>query len=263
LTNGRDISTNQPVSGANFPKIRLAIAPSKAFSFHNHSRDSRVAFHGFEDFNKQQHKIMADPTPAPTPPAPATPHPHSVFNQAQLAALNEADKITTAAQKSAYAAPLAVREITAAYVTQLVADILACRQTGATAARQKYARTNPVMMNDYLVSHRLNPNQATFKESVQAVITRLGSDTLPGITPAKVVNLQTLLTAYGTAAANPTSMQSDATTQRKQRDAQVSSITDRRMTIQFAADAEWPFSVDANAGIRGEFFLPASQPFHG
>jgi len=239
----------------------------------------------------QHHKIMPTPTP-PTPPP--TPHPHSLFNQAQLAQLNEADKISTAAQKPAYVAPLTAREITPAFVTQLVADILACRTLGATAAqsttgkmsatggehtaetslmaalhevqaaaRQKYARTNPVMMNDYLVSHRLNPNQATFKESVQAVITRLGSDTLPGITPAKVANLQTLLTAYGTAAANPTSMQSDATTQRKQRDAQVQSTTDRRMTIQFAADAEWPFSVDANAGVRVEFFLPARQPFHG
>jgi hypothetical protein len=58
-------------------------------------------------------------------------------------------------------------------------------------------------------------------------------------------------------------MQSDATTKRKQRDAQVASITDRRLTIQFAADAEWPFNVDANAGIRVEFFLPAHQPFHG
>jgi hypothetical protein len=43
----------------------------------------------------------------------------------------------------------------------------------------------------------------------------------------------------------------------------VHSITDRRITIQFAADAEWPCTVDANAGIRGEFFLPLSQPFHG
>ncbi len=234
---------------------------------------------------------MADKTPAPTP---SVPHPHSLFNQAQLAALNEADKICTAAQKPAYAPPLAVREVTAAYVTQLAADILACRQTGATAvqsttgktaatdalhiaetdlmtalhevqaaARQKYARTNPVMLHDYLVGHRLNPNQATFKESVQAIITKLGTDTLPGITPAKVANLPVLLTAYTTAAANPVSRQSDATTQRKQRDTQVSSITDRRITIQFAADAEWPFSVDANAGIRVEFFLPASQPFHG
>lgn len=237
---------------------------------------------------------MADPTPTPTPPDPKKPQSHSVFNQAQLAALNEADKITVAAQKPAYAPPLAVREITAAYVTQLVADILACRTTGATAAqsttgkavatgtehtaednlmaaiheiqaaaRQKYARTNPAMMNDYLVGHRLNPNQATFKETVQAIITKLGSDTLPGITPAKVANLPVLLTAYSTAAANPGSQQSDATTRRRQRDAQVQSITDRRLTIQFAADAEWPFTNPANAGIRAELFLPLSQPFHG
>jgi hypothetical protein len=234
---------------------------------------------------------MADPTPVPTP---KNPHPHSVFNQAQLAALNEADKICTAAQKPAYAPPLAVREITAAFVTQLVADILACRQMGGTAAqsttgkliatddlhvaetnlmtalhevqaaaRQKYARTSPVMLHDYLVGHRLNPNQATFKESVQAIITKLGTDTLPGITPAKVANLPLLLTAYTTAAANPANRQSDATTKRKQRDAQVASITDRRLTIQFAADAEWPYTVDANAGIRVEFFLPAHQPLHG
>jgi hypothetical protein len=56
---------------------------------------------------------------------------------------------------------------------------------------------------------------------------------------------------------------SDATTERRQRDAQIASITDRRLTIQFAADAEWPYTVDTNAGIRSEFYLPASQPFHG
>ena len=216
------------------------------------------------------------------------------FHQAQLAALNEADKICVAAQKPAYAPALAVREITAAEVTQLVADILTCRQTAAAAtqsstgkrvatdamhtaetnlltalhevqaaARQKYARTNPTQMNDYMVGHRLNPNQATFKQSVQAIIKKLGTDTLPGITPAKAANLQTLLTAYTTLAANPDSQQSDATTERRQRDAQISSITDRRLTIQFAADAEWPYTVDTNAGIRSEFYLPLSQPFHG
>jgi hypothetical protein len=217
-----------------------------------------------------------------------------VFHQAQLAALNEADKICVAAQKPAYAGPLALREITSAEVTQLVADILACRQTAAAAsqsttgrkvatdamhtaetsllaalhevqaaARQKYARTNPTQMEDYMVGHILNPNQATFKESVQAIIKKLGTDTLPGITPTKVTNLQTLLDAYTTLAANPDSQQSDATTERRQRDAQIASITDRRITIQFAADAEWPYTVDTNAGIRSEFYLPASQPFHG
>jgi hypothetical protein len=242
----------------------------------------------------QHHKIMADPTPTPPPPAPKTPHSKSLFNQAQLAALNEADKISTAAQKPAYAPLLAAREITDACVAQLVSDILACRDLGATAvqsttgktvathvadtaetnlmtaihevqaaARQKYARTNPVVKHDYMVSQRINENQATFKQSVQAIIKKLAGDTLPGITPAKVANLQTLLDAYTMAAANPDSQQSDATTQRKQRDAAVGSITDRRMTIQFAADAEWPFTNPANAGVRGEFFLPLSQPYHG
>jgi len=239
---------------------------------------------------------MNDPTPPtpPTPPDPTPTHTPSVFNQAQLSALSEADKICVAAQKPAYAPALAVREITAAEVTQLVADILTCRQTAAAAtqsstgkrvatdamhtaetnlltalhevqaaARQKYARTNPTQMNDYMVGHNLNPNQATFKQSVQAIIKKLGTDTLPGITPAKVTNLQTLLTAYTTLAANPDSQQSDATTERRQRDAQISSITDRRLTIQFAADAEWPYTVDTNAGIRSEFYLPLSQPFHG
>lgn len=239
---------------------------------------------------------MNDPTPPtpPTPPDPTPTHTPSVFNQAQLSALSEADKICVAAQKPAYAPALAVREITAAEVTQLVADILTCRQTAAAAtqsstgkrvatdamhtaetnlltalhevqaaARQKYARTNPTQMNDYMVGHRLNPNQATFKQSVQAIIKKLGTDTLPGITPAKAANLQTLLTAYTTLAANPDSQQSDATTERRQRDAQISSITDRRLTIQFAADAEWPYTVDTNAGIRSEFYLPLSQPFHG
>jgi hypothetical protein len=234
--------------------------------------------------------------PVPPAPAPVTPtvHQNSVFNQAQTAALSEADKVCVAAAKPAYAPLLALREITAAEVTQLVADILTCRQTAAgaahsttskvadvsaehvaetnlmtavhevqAAARQKYGRTNPILLNDYLIGHTLNPNQATFKQSVQHLITRLDADTLPGITPAKTANLPVLLATYAAASVNPAGDQSDATTQRRQRNAQISAINDQRMTIQFAADAEWPYTVDANAGIRVEFFLPAHQPFKG
>jgi hypothetical protein len=35
---------------------------------------------------------------------------------------------------------------------------------------------------------------------------------------------------------------------------------DRRAAVQFAADAEWPSTNAANAGIRGEFFLPLRAP---
>jgi hypothetical protein len=39
------------------------------------------------------------------------------------------------------------------------------------------------------------------------------------------------------------------------------SITDRRIEIQLAAEAEWPSSNKANASIRTEFFLPPNRPF--
>ncbi len=35
------------------------------------------------------------------------------------------------------------------------------------------------------------------------------------------------------------------------------------MQIQFAADAEWPYTDDDNAGIGKEFFLPLRRPFNG
>ena len=41
------------------------------------------------------------------------------------------------------------------------------------------------------------------------------------------------------------------------------SITQRRMTVQFAADAEWPWHDPAHAGIRKEFHLPPGMPFTG
>lgn len=213
---------------------------------------------------------MADPTPTPNPqPDVKNPRQKSVFNHAQTAAMNQAEKIATVAQKPVYATALAAREIDATIPAQLLADIKSCRDTAASAAqsttarqndtgaehtaeinlmtavhevqaaaRQKYARTNPVTMHDYMISQRIGQNQATTKQAVDAIIAKLGKDALPGITTAKVSNLQTLLAAYIQAAANPSGSQSAATTQRKQRDAAVQSINDRRATIQFAADAE-------------------------
>lgn len=45
--------------------------------------------------------------------------------------------------------------------------------------------------------------------------------------------------------------------------ARLKSITQRRMTIQFAANAQWPWHDPASGGVRKEFHLPAGQPFTG
>ena len=229
----------------------------------------------------------------PTPPRPA-PQQRGALNKAQLDELTKAEQIARAAQKTAYAAALLLRDILAAFVTLLLTDIAAARKKAAdalqstsgkesatvseataqkslliamqevqAAARQKYARTDPPKLQDYFVGSRLDESRALLEEYSAAVIEKLGTDTLPGITPAKVTALGTLRTAYVNADDTQGGAQSDATTERGDLVPMLKSITDRRMTIQFAADAEWPYTEDANHDVRKEFKLPNNQPFGG
>ena len=63
------------------------------------------------------------------------------------------------------------------------------------------------------------------------------------------------LTALATDVAAALALAGDATTARPTLEAAVKSIIARRREIQFAADAQWPPSNPANAGIRREFRL--------
>jgi len=63
------------------------------------------------------------------------------------------------------------------------------------------------------------------------------------------------LTALATDIAAAHTLAGDATTARATLEAAVKSIIARRREIQFAADAQWPPSNPANAGIRREFRL--------
>ena len=74
-----------------------------------------------------------------------------------------------------------------------------------------------------------------------------------GITAAK-------LTALATDIAAALALAGDATTARATLEAAVKSIIARRREIQFAADAKWPPSDPANAGIRREFRLSPDKP---
>ena len=63
------------------------------------------------------------------------------------------------------------------------------------------------------------------------------------------------LTALATDIAAALALAGDATTARATLEAAVKGIIARRREIQFAADAQWPPSNPANAGIRREFRL--------
>jgi hypothetical protein len=65
----------------------------------------------------------------------------------------------------------------------------------------------------------------------------------------------TLRDAYIATNTTQTGSQSDATTARTALEAMVKAIMDKRISVQYAADSEWPYTVKANAGIRREFFL--------
>jgi hypothetical protein len=228
----------------------------------------------------------------------------AVLNQAQVQALAKAEQIVAAARKEAYAPALAAREITAALLATLVADIARARDTSAraiqsttgkevatsnhgaaktrllvplqeiqAAAKQKYARREPAKLQDYFVGKRLDQSRDGLLQYAAGILLKLQgdpdatppapADPLPGITPLKIAALVTARQVYRDARSTQEGEQSDATDERTERDDLIDSITDRRVEIQFAADGEWPYSDEANAGVRREFYLPLSQPYNG
>ena len=206
--------------------------------------------------------------------------------------LNKAGDICRAAEKEDYASLLAAREITAEYVTGLLDDISAARDKAAEAvqhsaasktataaeskaayaligalqefqkaAKQKYARTNRIALGDYFVGKKLNGNRPNLMQTSQSILNKLSADTLPGITTAKVTKVKNLRAAWIDANGSQSASLSAAQTARAELRDTVKSIADRKAAIQLAADAQWPHSDKANAGIRREFGLSPRLPF--
>ena len=139
-----------------------------------------------------------------------------------------------------------------------------------------------MQLQNYFIGQRINPNEATLHQIAFSIAERLtprtgadlatADDKLPGITLAKINALRTLTDLPAAPASSSSSSLSSSTsgivpeeavTDRAQRDAMIRGINDRRMEIQFAADAEWPYTDPANATARRAFHLPRSRPYAG
>ena len=138
--------------------------------------------------------------------------------------------------------------------------LLAAMQEVQKAAKQKYARTNRIALDDYFVGRKLNGNRPNLLQTSQNLITKLGSDTLPGITTGKVTKLKNLRAAWIAARATQTDSASAAQSTRAELKTLLKSIEDRKVAIQLAADAEWPHTDPENAALRKEFGLPTRKP---
>ena len=136
-------------------------------------------------------------------------------------------------------------------------------------ARQKYAATDPSQLPGYAIGQPFYSSRSVLEQTGANLLRKLNgdpaavppvpADVLPGITPAKIAALQTALADYQDVQGDQTGAQSSATTARRQLEAAVSGIMAERREIQFAADAEWPHTDPANAGIRVEFQLPPDR----
>jgi len=95
---------------------------------------------------------------------------------------------------------------------------------------------------------------------LQAIITRLATDKLPGFTTAKVKALGTLRQTWVDAQETQALAETAALDSRAELNTMLKSIKDRRVAIQLAADAQWPHTDEENSGVRKEFALSPRRP---
>ena len=234
---------------------------------------------------------MPDPTPIPTPtPPPAPKRTRAQINQGWVLSLTEASQIVASAQKPAYLPLFTTGGIDAAKLTALEADIQNAKTLASTAvqattskegatetevdlmenliallqevqkrAKQKYAATTPTVLKDYAVGENWYASRPILEQTGTLILSKLAKDTLPGIDAAKTAQIQKALDDYKAVQTDQVGGQSDATTARATLEAAVRDVIARRREIQFAADAQWPHTDKANAGIRAEFKLPPNK----
>jgi len=233
---------------------------------------------------------MPDPQPSPAP-GPTPKRNRSDINQEWIQELTDSQQIAAAALKPIYAPALADGEIDGAKVSAFADDIKAAQKLASDAklqttskenvtgdesdlmdaliaaiqevqkrAKQKYEASNPGVLKDYGIGKKWYNSRAVLEQTATDVLTKLASDTLPGITPEKITALEKAAKDYKDVQTAQTGGQSGATTDRALLEKAVTDIAARRRQIQFAADASWPHTDKANAGIRAEFKLPADRP---
>ena len=214
----------------------------------------------------------------------------------QLKAITQAEQVARTAGRAEHISRLQAREIVSAKLTALQAEATACRdlatkavqsasrKSGNTAqesaaradvqealreiqaaANQKYARTQPARLAEYYVGTPLNrASRATLLQITAAVIDALDAPSapgLPGITPEKVAALKAKRELWESSNTTQTENQSDSTRYRAELAERLKTLTDLRLEIQFAADAEYPHTREGNHAVRTEFGLPANRPF--
>ena len=232
--------------------------------------------------------------PATTPAtAEASAQARSPFNKAQLEEMSKAERIFNTALTDPYMAVCIKREIPEAKVQGYIARILAARnQTAAAgasanavggitlteaqaeqelltdirtvqaAAKQKYARTNPEVLETFAVGTDVTQSRPMMEQASQSLINKVNNDDLPGLNTQFATKMSGSRKTYVDVNVAQGAQEVQAQQDRIKRDDFINEIKDARIEIQYAIDAEYPPTKAENAAVRRLFDLPANRPFN-
>jgi hypothetical protein len=231
-------------------------------------------------------------TIAPTQPKPRT---RSQVDTSALTQLALIELVAQTAQRPECVAPLAAEEITAAFVAQLLTDTHATQAKFArvitlygsskdatatekvhhkdllsqltalnSAALRKWG-TSPTHKGDrdtYGIGKKLgNLSRPMLETLVFGILQRVASDSLPGVTPAKIVALQSTYDAWKAADKSQATYLADTSQLLAEAKEDLKDLNTRRQNIQLAADIIWPSNIRSNAPLRTAFGIPKTRPF--
>jgi hypothetical protein len=240
-------------------------------------------------------------TPAPVSNEPgSTP---SLLNAAQLASLTKTEEISRTALKPDYLLALVTLEdgeepgeddVSEAAITAVLTLCESARGKGSAAvsatgrkqqstaneetaekalvalireiqarARQKHFSKSPDTLAQYGIGLKISNSRALLEGWGQTIYDKTATDKLPKVTETKRAALKAALETYKSTQTGQTGAIGEASGTRIDRNALIEQATERRMWLQFAADAEWPHTNPANTPIRREFQLPATRAFTG
>jgi hypothetical protein len=130
-------------------------------------------------------------------------------------------------------------------------------------ARQKHFSKNPATLAEYGIGLKIYNSRALLEGWAKTIYDKTATDQLPKVTETKRAALEAALQTYKNTQTSQAGAIGQASGTRIDRDALVEQATERRLWLQFAADAEWTYTDPANTPIRRQFQLPANRAFIG
>jgi len=186
---------------------------------------------------------------------PADPNDESVLTEERLKALEKdiaaCRLVVSAAQGQTSKSRQATLDLAAAED-----ELIEALRTPISRAKQKHAGRNPALLEKYHVGHGLEGARSSLVQFGTDVLEALKTDRLQGINAKEKSRLTAAVQTLKTLQAE---QEAAGAAERAALVAQVASIELRRRSIQFAADAIWPWTNPLNVEIRLKFGLRKDQ----